>query len=97
MNNFSAIIEGHFNELKSLFIEDENIIFSSRENICNNCPMKSGNNCDSNKYINTRTKEIATYQKEGYIKGCGCRLSAKQKAKKSRCPAGFWGREFKDE
>lgn len=27
-------------------------------------------------------------------KGCGCRLSAKQKSPSSACPAGFWGGEF---
>ncbi|WP_143569830.1 hypothetical protein [Tenacibaculum agarivorans] len=94
MNN---IIQGHFNEFKSLFVKDENLVFLSRERICNNCPLKTGNSCNSSKYIHPLTKEFSNYRKQGFVRGCGCRLSAKQRAKGSSCPAGFWGGEFKNE
>ncbi|WP_294304343.1 hypothetical protein [uncultured Chryseobacterium sp.] len=93
----NEIIEGHLNELRSkigLADQKEEYIYAVREEICNVCPLKNGNNCDTQKWINPRTMEVASAPKEGFIRGCGCRLSAKQKSKSSLCPAGFWGGEF---
>lgn len=93
----NEIVDGHFNELRSkigLGNEDEEFIFSRREKICNACPLKNGNNCDTQRWINPKTFEVANSPKEDFIRGCGCRLSAKQKSKYSRCPADFWGGEF---
>lgn len=92
------IIEGHINELLSkvgLANENEELIFSMRENICNACPLKNGNNCDTQRWINPQTLEVAHSPKDGFTRGCGCRLSAKQRSKQSQCPANFWGGEFK--
>ncbi|WP_062061182.1 hypothetical protein [Aquimarina longa] len=94
--NRNQIVSGHLNELKeafSLTSDEKKIIYSYRENICNQCPVKTQNVCDSKKWINPKTKELKYFHKEGFIKGCGCRLSAKQKAYNARCPAGFWGGE----
>lgn len=97
MSRIKQIIEGHVNEFKSAIgtenKEDEKI-FSSRAIICLNCPLKSGNTCNRSKYINPETLEVSTYSKSGFVRGCGCRLSAKQKSKTTKCPAGFWGGEF---
>lgn len=93
----NEIVDGHINELRSkigLASNSEEYIFAKRENICNACPLKNGNNCDTQKWINPLTFEVATAPKDGFIRGCGCRLSAKQKSKQSRCPANFWGGEF---
>jgi hypothetical protein len=93
----NEIANGHFNELRSkigLGNENDEYIFSIREQICNQCPLKNGNSCDTQKWINPSTFEVSNMPKDDYIRGCGCRLSAKQKSKQSLCPAGFWGGEF---
>ncbi len=93
----NEIVDGHLNELRAkvgLADEHEALIFTMREQICNVCPLKNGNNCDTQKWINPDTMEVSTSAKDGFTRGCGCRLSAKQKSKQSRCPANFWGGEF---
>lgn len=93
----NEIVSGHFNELRSkmgLANRNEEIIFSLREEICNGCPLKNGNNCNALKWINPNTLEVVDSSKDGFVRGCGCRLSAKQRSKLSHCPAGFWGGEF---
>lgn len=92
----NEIIGGHFNELRSklgVANQNEEAIFSLRE-ICNACPLKNGNNCNAVKWMDPNTLDVADGPKDGYIRGCGCRLSAKQRSKYSLCPAGFWGGEF---
>lgn len=94
----NEIVNGHVNELRAkIGWTDQNdaLIFSERERICNACPLKNGNNCDTQQWINPQTLEVSKGAAEGFVRGCGCRLSAKQKSKYSRCPADFWGGEFK--
>ncbi|NQY28532.1 MAG: hypothetical protein HRT69_03565 [Flavobacteriaceae bacterium] len=96
-NNRNEIINGHINELKTmagLASKTEKNIFTLRENICNECPIKVNNSCDAGRWIHPKTLDVVTTSIDGYIRGCGCRLSAKQKSKDSLCPAGFWGGEF---
>ncbi len=96
-NNRHEIINGHINELKSkigLSARDEAAVFSIREKICNECPLKVNNTCNPSLWLNPETFETSDVRKDGFISGCGCRLSAKQKSKGSRCPANFWGGEF---
>ncbi|TCI93200.1 hypothetical protein [Tenacibaculum sp. M341] len=93
----SEILDGHLNELRTvtgLASKDEVAIFSVREKICSSCPLKSGNSCNSKKWMHPKTLEISNNPKEGFVRGCGCRLSAKQKSKHSVCPAKLWGNEF---
>lgn len=96
-NQGKEILEGTSNEIKShvnyLNATDDEI-FTARAKICDNCPLKNGNNCDTQRYINPETREVSNAFKPNFIRGCGCRLSAKQKSKQSACPAGFWGGEF---
>lgn len=99
MINIKNIIEGHVNELRSLTnltTDKEEKIFKKRAEICQACPLKTGNSCNSNKSVNPETMEVSVRNsgKEGFVNGCGCRLSAKQKSINSKCPAGFWGGEF---
>jgi len=97
MSVIKQIISGHVNEFKSAIgagNAEEEKVFSSRARICLNCPLKNGNTCNKSKYINPETLEVSTIRKAGFVQGCGCRLSAKQKSKGSKCPAGFWGGEF---
>ena len=91
--NKTQIIEGHYNELKSLFgINDDKseIVANLRKVICEDCKLRKENYCDSNRWIHPETKEIRHEPEEGYIRGCGCRLSAKQRAHNAKCPVGFW-------
>lgn len=95
--SLKGIIEGHINEFKAVLgIEDEEKekIFNSRKNICLNCPLKNGNTCNPSLFIHPKTLEVSKTSKQGYAKGCGCRLSAKQRSPNDKCPAGFWGGEF---
>lgn len=97
INNRNEILTGHMNELKykiGVGSETDEVVFKHRETICNSCPLKNGNSCDTQKWINASNFDVSNMPKEGYIRGCGCRLSAKQKSKGSKCPAGFWGGEF---
>jgi hypothetical protein len=96
-DNRNEIANGHFNELRSkigLVDQNDETIFFKRETICNACPLKNGNSCNTQKWIHPVTYEVSNMPKAGFIRGCGCRLSAKQKSKLSSCPAGFWGGEF---
>lgn len=99
MSILKEIVDGHVNEFFSNIgvkqNEEKEKIFKSRARICLNCPLKTGNTCNRSKYINPETLEVSTTSKEGFVQGCGCRLSAKQKSPGSSCPAGFWGGEFK--
>ena len=91
------IAEGHINEFRSKIgatSKDEERVYSLREDICNGCPLKKGNACSRKLYIDPKTREVSSNMKPGYKRGCGCRLSAKQKVKSERCPANFWGGEF---
>jgi hypothetical protein len=97
MINIKGILEGHINELRSkIGVEDQEKvgIFQLRATICNSCPLKKGNTCNPKLFINPETKEVFTTPKKGFVKGCGCRLSAKQRSTKDKCPAHFWGGEF---
>lgn len=93
MSLLKQVIDGHYNEVKSLMgVGDEKVERMSeiRASICNVCPLKNGNTCSTNKYIHPETKDVSLTPKPGYKKGCGCRLSAKQKSRNSECPAKFW-------
>lgn len=99
MIKLKQIVEGHINEFKSVInatSEEKNKIFRSREKICIECPLKTGNTCNPRLSINPKTLEVApsSEKKLNFVKGCGCRLSAKQKSLSSKCPAGFWGTEI---
>jgi hypothetical protein len=98
MSRLREIVDGHVNEFKGIVgigDEEQEKVFRKREMICVNCPLKVGNTCNKSMYINPKTLETTDSAKEGFIRGCGCRLSAKQKSPTSACPAGFWGNEFK--
>ncbi len=96
-NERESILQGHINELKSklnLLSNNEEAVFMYRSEICNKCPLKNGNTCNTKKWIHPTTLTVSYNRKQGYINGCGCRLSAKIRSKKSICPAKFWGNEF---
>ena len=88
--NIVDIVKGHTNELLGL----NKSISKSRMNICKDCPLYKntivGPVCNSNLWYNPITKDISFKEKDGYIKGCGCRLEAKTTIAYMVCPAGKW-------
>ncbi len=98
MSKLKEIVDGHYNNIKSIIganiEENKTKIFNSRAEICSTCPLKNGNTCNPRKHINPETLEVSDQSKAGFVPGCGCMLSAKQKSPTSVCPAGFWGGEF---
>lgn len=67
-----------------------------RLEICESCPIYKeinkivGGVCSSYLYLNPITGEISTKFKEGFFRGCGCRLNAKTRLKNQKCPSGKW-------
>lgn len=83
------IVKGHANELLGLNVD----ISEKRLEICMKCPIYSpryGGICNDKLWLNPETDEISTSRKEGYIRGCGCRLSAKTTLPNASCVAGKW-------
>ena len=87
----SAILNGHTNELLGL---NKNISLV-RLNICKKCKLYKnssllGEICNNKLWINPKNEDISTEYKDGYIKGCGCRLRAKTTLVNATCPIGKW-------
>lgn len=83
------IITGHVNEVLGLNKD----ISSQRLKICHSCPLyspKLGGTCNSKLWLNPLTGDISVKQKDGYKKGCGCRLLAKTKVITAHCPLNKW-------
>lgn len=83
------IVQGHINELLGL---NKNIS-ETRLKICYACPIYSpqfGGVCNSRLWLNKITGDVSTEPKEGYQRGCGCRLKAKTKVTSESCPLDKW-------
>lgn len=83
------IIQGHTNELLNLNEE----LSKSRLKICYRCPIYSkrlGGMCNNRLWLNPNTGDVSVNKKEGYIRGCGCRLSPKTRLPNAKCPVGKW-------
>lgn len=89
MSQLGDIIEGHLNEV----LKNNETLSESRLKICSVCPIGKqtamGIMCDSNKWMN-RYGEIAKEATPGYVRGCGCRMSAKSTLEHAKCVAGKW-------
>lgn len=92
MGGVKNIIEGHINE----FLGHKEFIAAPRREICKKCPLYHTNNlwgwteCNSKGYVNPETNDFSLEPKEGYFKGCGCRIEAKITVSSEKCPAGKW-------
>lgn len=88
--NVKGIVKGHVNELLGRKQE----LSEARMEICNACPLKVqktyGAVCDPQRFVNPDTNEISFFPKEGFYKGCGCRLNAKTRDAEEICPAQKW-------
>jgi hypothetical protein len=84
------IIEGTVNNVLSRKEEMSKI----RMNICKDCPLFHtnifGKVCNSEMFINPKTKETSIIKLDGYIRGCGCVLESKTRVKEAACPGGKW-------
>lgn len=89
MKQIADIIQGHWNEITGKNVD----LGESRMQICYSCPIfssKFGGLCNNRLWLNPNTGDVSTEQKEGYKKGCGCRLRAKTKLPHEVCPLGKW-------
>lgn len=82
---------GHYNEITN---KNEDMA-NERMSICKRCPLFLPNDtwgpiCNPDLYLNTENMEAVDHPKEGYGKGCGCRLKAKTRDKESHCPNILW-------
>lgn len=83
------IVQGHVNELLGLNKD----ISQERMKICKICPLflnSLGGICNPKLYLNPKTEDVSTTYKDGYKKGCGCRLLAKTKLVNAHCPNDKW-------
>ena len=46
--------------------------------------------CNSKLWLNPETNDTSIDAKDGYVKGCGCRILAKIRVAAESCPAGKW-------
>lgn len=84
-----AIVNGHVNEMLGLNKD----ISEARLKICKKCPIYStqfGGICNGKLYLNPETGDVSTTKKDGYVKGCSCRLNAKTTIITEHCPAKKW-------
>lgn len=89
LGNASQIIEGHARELFGLNSD----LSEGRLRICLKCPLyldQFGGICNNGLFYNPKTGDVSEKKKDGYYKGCGCRLRAKTTLKNEHCPAGKW-------
>lgn len=85
----SNIIKGHTNEMLGLNKD----ISEVRMSICKVCPIfssKFGGICNNRLWIDPETNDVSFTQKDGYVRGCGCRCLAKTTIPSEHCVAGKW-------
>ena len=83
------IVSGHINEVLGLN-ED---VSEKRIEICKKCPLYKnvlGGQCNSRLWLNPETGEVSNRERDGFFKGCGCRLQAKTRVLRAKCPANKW-------
>lgn len=83
------IVKGHVNEVLGLNVD----LKAKRMEICLKCPIYKdmlGGICNSKLWLNPKTGDISTGPKDGYFRGCGCRLQAKTTLTTASCPAHKW-------
>lgn len=83
------IIQGHLNEV----LNKNEDLHQQRLQICTKCPIyskKLGGVCNRKLYLNPVNGDISLDQKDGYYRGCGCRINAKTRLVNATCPAKKW-------
>lgn len=83
------IINGHANELLNI----NNKLSENRMKICRKCPIFKdvlGGICNSKLWLNPETNEVSTEPKQGFFRGCNCRMQSKTRVPHAVCVAGKW-------
>ena len=70
-------------------------LMEKRLKICKECPIYKidkfyGPICDNSKYISPDGKSASYFKKDGWIRGCGCKLRYKASNVNSHCISGKW-------
>ena len=89
MYNVGNIVKGMVNDALDLNQD----ISETRLKICRICPIYSsqyGGLCNRKLWLNPKTGDVSIEKKDGYYKGCGCKLSWKTTVIDEQCPAGKW-------
>lgn len=85
-----AIVQGHISEILGLN-KDLSI---GRLKICEKCPLYkktiAGAICNNKLWYNPATGDVSLEQRDGYFRGCGCRLAAKTAVAYMTCPIDKW-------
>lgn len=87
----TQIIDGHVKEL----LNQEQELYNKRIVICKKCKLHTvdrtfGDICDRHKWYNPNIGHLSLERIDGYINGCGCRLSAALRVKEKTCPLNKW-------
>ena len=83
------IVNGHVNELLGLNKD----LSKERMKVCQKCPLfsfKYGGLCNNKLYIDPITNDVSIKPKDGYVRGCGCRLQAKTSLLNAKCIIDKW-------
>jgi hypothetical protein len=90
IKNVSDIAKGHINEVFNIN-ED---LQEQRLAICRECPIcvqsAFGLLCDDEKWIHPETNDVLLFPADEYVRGCGCRLSAKTTLRDNHCIINKW-------
>lgn len=89
MLEIGQIVKGHISEVLGLNKD----ISEGRLKICKDCPLyleSLGGICNRKLWLNPETEDVSIEEKDGYVRGCNCRLRAKTKLANAKCPAGKW-------
>lgn len=85
----SDIVKGHVNEALGLNKD----FAQARQEICKQCPIYSsrmGGLCNDKLWLDPETGDVSLKHKDGYVRGCGCRIPAKTTLPNAKCVAGKW-------
>lgn len=84
------IISGHTKEV----LGKNQSLSEHRLEICRECPLcydsAIGLLCNRYKWISKETGDVSLVPREGYVRGCGCRLDAKTRNEDDSCIIGRW-------
>ena len=70
----------------------EQELSEQRMKICRECPLYNSkkDTCDSKRCWDTKANKLTDMPGKDVICGCGCRLQAKSRLEKAKCPIKKW-------
>ena len=98
MKLIKTILQSYFLMLVyklGLYDDEDTAVVKQREKACEECPLRTGQWCDSNKTVSIIKKGGNTFRRSLVI-GCGCFLPAKYHARtepqETLCPKQAWSK-----